>query len=584
MTSSNTKSRKNASRYSNQTTSEDGNEVNQRNAGAIKKGNATKSLESQVKPLELIGSSNSSSVGKAQRVVHVHSKRRSRNPRIPHNSPSTKAKRIAASKIAPTNTTSRKRSDEKKRVIKASHSNSVSNSKKFNRKGVNINPYSERSVFTGDGGDLDCIEVTMKRRGMELTLVSSPKEDEQGDDNNNSDNTKHNEKVAVSKRGNEENTEFNHPTKVYYTQMSTRYHPHCAFDSSSRNLHRIPTSTNQLISSTFNEKLSLLKSYLVKEEEQIAKIEYKNLWMEMKAIEENRDCLKGQQDLERKGQRGISKAGKDKSKTCPIPMCNKSYDINYYLNTAQNPLVSKKKSGSTISPQKLDKETRRHLQQSRGAFVHVGLRFNDALQKFSVKCGGNPNSCQPHWSVSRHSASLEKVFGMSMISSPAATVRHLAIIPGMGGEELQTQDKYQARGYQASFFLSKDDGRCYYESLDASLEERLKKFNHRSSTNVSIRYLSCGPNRSYFAELVSGHIFWGMEGHDEEFKNIMDNWGVHRVAFGSFEHDTSWLVLGKDGKVAWRNIPCRLHKLLLNRRKNQVCSLLSLGCGTFEFM
>jgi hypothetical protein len=50
----------------------------------------------------------------------------------------------------------------------------------------------------------------------------------------------------------------------------------------------------------------------------------------------------------------------------------------------------------------------------------------------------------------------------------------------------------------------------------------------------------------------------------------MDAFNVHRVAFGSFDHDTSWIVLSKDGRMAWRNLPSRLHQLLQSRGTNRV--------------
>ncbi len=58
---------------------------------------------------------------------------------------------------------------------------------------------------------------------------------------------------------------------------------------------------------------------------------------------------------------------------------------------------------------------------------------------------------------------------------------------------------------------------------------------------------------------------------------------VHRVAFGTFKDDSSWIVLTKDGTVAWRNIPLQLEKLLEDRESGMAAPCeVSLGdAGTF---
>jgi hypothetical protein len=60
-----------------------------------------------------------------------------------------------------------------------------------------------------------------------------------------------------------------------------------------------------------------------------------------------------------------------------------------------------------------------------------------------------------------------------------------------------------------------------------------------------------------------------------EFKKVMDQFNVYRVAFGplttcnmgdnQLRVETSWIVVGKDGRIAYRNIPSRLQNLLQQR-------------------
>ena len=71
---------------------------------------------------------------------------------------------------------------------------------------------------------------------------------------------------------------------------------------------------------------------------------------------------------------------------------------------------------------------------------------------------------------------------------------------------------------------------------------------------------------------------------EEEFNTICYDWDIHRIAFGpcTIRHRTknrndtksskiepsislSWIIISKDGKVAWKNIPIRLHNCLSNR-------------------
>jgi hypothetical protein len=405
--------------------------------------------------------------------------------------------------------------------------------------------YSERAVCLGNAtsSELDCIEVTMKRNGMEVTLVSSPKEDE-NDINDTNESPLHQAQGAVAMAMDDvvDNNYHCHTTTAHFARMSSRYHPLCEFKGQGQ--HRITTSTNHPISNSFKEKLAMLKSHLVSDEEQTARKEYSNIWTEMKAIEQDREVLKHQNQDE--------PHVKQCKNACSNPRCKESWDVNSYLNGVHMKRGGKKKGLNRV----VDKEQLRHLQQSRGAFVHVGFRRKDVLPKFAAKCGGNPNSCQPHKIVQECNLEL---FGIDLISSSATTVRHLAIVTGEKG---------------ASFFISKDDGRAHCDSIHARLEERLKKLkkSHQQSSASygAIRYLSCGPNRSYFAELVSGQTLWGIGDHDEEFQKIMDAFNVHRVAFGSFDHDTSWIVLSKDGRMAWRNLPSRLHQLLQSRGTNRV--------------
>ena len=103
-------------------------------------------------------------------------------------------------------------------------------------------------------------------------------------------------------------------------------------------------------------------------------------------------------------------------------------------------------------------------------------------------------------------------------------------------------------------------------------------------------YLSTGPNGYYFAEFRSGECWWGCAGEDKEFYEILKQWEIYRVVFGStVTHTTpdgreiitnSWIILARDGRAAWKNLPSRLHHTLENRLANSAAPAeISLGSG-----
>jgi hypothetical protein len=163
-----------------------------------------------------------------------------------------------------------------------------------------------------------------------------------------------------------------------------------------------------------------------------------------------------------------------------------------------------------------------------------------------------------------------------------------------------------------SFILSRDNGVTYhYGSLPPQLRRRIvqeqTRKNNVKSNNISptyymdnIIYLATGQYGTYYVEFRNSEKWWGIitnasadgrtsntkhriEADDEEeFNTICYDWDVHRVAFGpchiirtattqpSSETvvpsiSLSWIIISKDGKVAWKNIPLRLHHCLSNR-------------------
>jgi hypothetical protein len=70
--------------------------------------------------------------------------------------------------------------------------------------------------------------------------------------------------------------------------------------------------------------------------------------------------------------------------------------------------------------------------------------------------------------------------------------------------------------------------------------------------------------RCYHAEFEGGECWWGTNnGRGEEdgtLYQILMEMDVHRVGFGI---KSSWIVIGKNGEVAWKSIPQKSHDVLV---------------------
>jgi len=159
-----------------------------------------------------------------------------------------------------------------------------------------------------------------------------------------------------------------------------------------------------------------------------------------------------------------------------------------------------------------------------------------------------------------------------------------------------SQDSSLSKGRQSlssnaagtTYFLKFDGEKAHHRGpLPLRLELRLSR---EGRDPWSLRYLSTGSSYTddgisgdgccYYAEFDSGECWWGTQNaHGEEdgiLHEILTEMDVHRVAFGNptspFAKKSSWIVIGKDGSVAWRNIPQGLHDVLMERYELTRCS------------
>lgn len=220
---------------------------------------------------------------------------------------------------------------------------------------------------------------------------------------------------------------------------------------------------------------------------------------------------------------------------------------------------------------KLTQTERNVLQDRRGLCLTIGLHNEQAKNAFMNKCGATkktnecirPNNCRD--------------------GGAAATIQHACLLRGAHSE--------------SAFFMSRDKGKSFYWGrLPDRLFRRMK--NKGEVHHVSnLIYLAAGPLDSYYAEFRSGECWWGSALEDKDFHAICSdhNWDVARVAFGPcmFIEDergqkhlaTSWIILGRDGRAAWKNIPARLHHKLESRLASESAPVeVALGASGAYFI
>jgi hypothetical protein len=350
----------------------------------------------------------------------------------------------------------------------------------------------------------------------------------------------------------------------------------------SRN-HRIPLfkTEREKPAMLFDDVLFLLRSYEVVDELTCVKDELSLMDLEMTAIRSDREDITEM----------VDKDDLDDPLTGSITpsifskMGFRSWDTHRQLlvRTASN----------SIQHESFSHMMRSQLQNERGLNFTVSIRNPKALESLMSKCG-----CKVSF--------LSQIIGSSSNSdvtliSPqscrdggaGATIQHLELI----SVPLNDSDAVKT----PSFVLTRDNAKSYhYERLPEHLFRRMENQGESSHYADNLIYLSTGPLGSYYAEFRNGEQWWGSAFRDDnfEFDTICRDWDIHRVVFGPLtffdsgreEHSkqfltTSWIILARDGKVAWKNVPVRLHNKLSNRLASESAPIeVSLGFGGAYFI
>lgn len=300
--------------------------------------------------------------------------------------------------------------------------------------------------------------------------------------------------------------------------------------------HRISLAGNEEEETSLEEQIFLLQSHKVKDELTSVRTEAAKVNAEIEALE--KDLMELEQDF-----------------LC-IP---KSSALQKAATWDVDHLISQRHS--------LSKEDLVELQRLRGRCVTMQLQNPKTRDVLNSKLG---ILAVPRRNKYRQSARMTLTPADCRSGGAGQTLRHISLLPG-------TQ-------HATSVYLNHDNGDAWGQ-VPQPLFRRMRKQN---LTVDMLKYLAAGPGGCYFAQFNSGHIMWGCS--DPEFDAVVKTWNVYRVAFGPIVTFAdlkvhSWIVVTREGRVAWKNLPTRLsHKLESRLANNAAPAEISLGSDESYFV
>lgn len=329
-----------------------------------------------------------------------------------------------------------------------------------------------------------------------------------------------------------------------------------------RRRHRVQLGgrRSQMDHLSYKEVLHMLQRFSPVDEVTAVRTELEKTKKEIEALEEDKEALE-KHALILKQAAGSADNGSNPSAT--------DWDIHRLLSHNKQKLSSKERS---------------EFERRRGRCLTLIFHNPRGEEAFLSKCGSKQTG-RSRLSLHKSSSSNKRKGSGNLAvttlephncrqGGAGATVRHVSIMPGQ------------------SFFLSRDSGSSYtWGRLPNMLIRRMKNEGlDPAKCSGDLLYLSTGPCGYYYAEFRSGECWWGCAGEDQDFYDILQKWDVYRVVFGStntFQDDNgndiilnSWIILGRDGRAAWKNLPSRLHQTLESRLANMAAPAeVSLGSG-----
>lgn len=299
--------------------------------------------------------------------------------------------------------------------------------------------------------------------------------------------------------------------------------------------HRVPLWETDQEQEGYENVFALLKKHRVTDEIQAVNNELARLNNEIEALEEDRLDLDGGKRTKRSPKINLTKK-----------VSARQWDIHEWLALGDCDFITA--------------EERRQLEQRRGSCLTFYLHSRKSREAFMTTC---------NWDGGR-TAYLPEHGKSGIVSLDPDNCREAG-----AGEKIRHVAISGGRGDETAFFVSRDRDKS---STWGYLPPRLfqKMMGAGFDARHDLMYLSTGPEGCYYAEFRSGDCWWGNAVKaDKDFQRIVQVWDVYRVAFGpivTFADDdghkwtqNSWIILARDGRAAWKNLPARLHQKLESR-------------------
>lgn len=365
--------------------------------------------------------------------------------------------------------------------------------------------------------------------------------------------------------------------RVYKTQFSIDAESAAASTNNWRpSGHRVPLMGIAPADTAYADTLQLLKDAPVLDEKTAVQLELNLLELEISSLQRDRMWLEQSKKIANRQQQAPIDNGVDKENTLV------TWDAHKLLKD------------DAIKKQPLSISERSSLQRQRGNSLTIHLTSTRTQEAFvhnqeSAKCT----------SLFKNDTSITTITPNSNSSSNSAatTLHHVSLLPA---SDKTTND--------AGLYFSLDEGES--EILGRLPDQLTRRFEVSGGSAAEepeiedLEYLVTGSKGCYFAKFQSGECWWGSAIEDADFQNIMRAWDVHRVAFGpieTFDMDTSkqadnssnnnkisinsWIILNRDGRAVWKNLPQRLSSTLECRLPHSAAPVeVSLGPGDSYFV
>lgn len=238
-----------------------------------------------------------------------------------------------------------------------------------------------------------------------------------------------------------------------------------------------------------------------------------------------------------------------------------------------------------LAGRRITQAQRKVLQDSRGNELTICMKNNTTAKALAESLGAKRAVLSEYTADERPHKVLHLTPQNCRDGGAGTTLQHISL-SHQGNDE-------------SSFFFSHDHNKgSWLGRLPARLFRRMKDNGmDPKEAAANLVFLASGPMEYYYAEFRSGEVWWGSPPNDDTFQNLCNDWDVYRVAFGPItslidgtgdqkEHlSPSWIILGRDGRVAWKNLPTRLHYMLKSRLANEAAvEEVALGSGDSYFV